>query len=210
MATPAALGKTSASPAISAALFQQDCFYARKSHFSWSPRFYFYDEHGNTLAFVRNASFTWSNEIRVFTDPTLSFELLVIRPLSRRSPGESFVVIDSVNHKPVGAIRQLQGNRLQRRQWVLMDPDDQEIATVTEDSLLLGGIRRLVTELVPQSYTFLFADREVGRATQNGSLFTPEMKIDLSSDREKQLDRRLVAATAVLLLAFSAQPLGAE
>lgn len=210
MATPAALGKTSASPAISAALFQQDCFYARKSHFSWSPRFYFYDEHGNTLAFVRNASFTWSNEIRVFTDPTLSFELLVIRPLSRRSPGESFVVIDSVNHKPVGAIRQLQGNRLQRRQWVLMDPDGQEIATVTEDSLLLGGIRRLVTHGGPQSYTFRLAGHEIGKATQSGGLFSPEMKIDLSGDGGKQLDRRLAAAAVVLLLGISAHAPGAQ
>lgn len=209
MATIAAIGKASAGPAISAALFQQDCFYARKSQFSWSPKFYFYDEHGNTLAFVRNATFSCNKEIRVFTDPTLSFELLAIRPLPRRNLGGSFAVIDSVNHKPVGAIRQVQA-RLQRRQWVLMDSDDQEVATVTEDSLLLGGIRRLVTELVPQGYTFTFAGREVGRATQNGSLFTPEMKIDLSSDRERELDRRLVAATVVFLLAFSCQPLGAE
>jgi hypothetical protein len=209
MATIAALGKASAGPAISAALFQQDCFYVRKSQFSWSPKFYFYDEHGNTLAFVRNATFSWNKQIRVFTDPTLSFELLAIRPLSRRNPGDTFAVIDSVNHKPVGAIRQVH-NGLQRRQWVLMDSDDQEVATVIEDSLLLGGIRRLVTELVPQSYTFTFAGREIGKATQNGSLFTPEMKIDLSSDREKELDRRLVAATVVFLLAFSGHPLDAE
>jgi hypothetical protein len=210
MATIAALGKASAGPAISAGLFRQDCFYVRKSQFSWSPKFYFYDEHGNTLAFVRNATFSWNKQIRVFTDPTLSFELLAIRPLARRKPGESFAVIDSVNHKPVGAIRQVQANGPQRRQWALMDSDDREVATVIEDSLLLSGIRRLVTELVPQSYTFTFAGREVGRATQNGSLFTPEMKIDLSGDCEKELDRRLVAATVVFLLAFSGQPLGAE
>lgn len=210
MATPAALGKASAGPAISAALFQQDYFYARKSQFSWSPRFYFYDEHGNTLAFVRNATFAWKKEIRVFTDPTLSFELLAIKPVGSSRPVEAFQVTDSVNQSRVGAIRQMQAGPLQRRRWVLMDSAGEEIGTVGEDSALLGGIRRLITELAPQSYTFLLGDRELGWATQNGGLFTPELKIDLSSDSEKRLDRRLVAAAVVLMLAFSAQPLGAE
>ena len=209
MATIAALGKTSAGPAISAALFQKDCFYARRSRFSWSPKFYFYDEQGNTLAFVRNAIFSWNKEVRIFTDPTLSFELLAIRPLSRRNLGATFAVTDSVNHKRVGAIRQIKPGRLQR-QWVLINSDDQELATVTEDSLLLGGIRRLVTHGVPQSYTFRLAGHEIGKATQSGGLFSPEMKIDLSGDGGKQLDRRLAAAAVVLLLGISAHAPGAQ
>lgn len=210
MATPVALGKASAGPAISAALFQQDCFYARKSRLSWSPKFYFYDEQGNTLAFLRNGTFAWNNEIRVFTDPTLSFQLLAIKPAAHSDFTETFEVMDSVNRSRAGAVRQMQSSPLQRRQWVLLDSAEQEVAALTEDSVLLGGIRRLVTELAPQSYTFLMGEREVGWATQNGGLFTPELKIDLSSDGEKRVDRRLVAAAVVLLLAFSAQPLRAE
>jgi len=65
--------------------------------------------------------------------------------------------------------------------------------------------------LVPQGYTFLLAQREVGKVTQNGSLFNSEMEIDLRVDHEKELDRRLLTAAVVLLLATSAQPsLGSE
>lgn len=209
MATTAALGKASASR-ISAALFRQDRFYARKSRFSWAPKFYFYDEHGQTLAFVRNATFTWERKIRVFSDPGLSFELLTISPLAGRHSAPSFEVIDSVNHERVGTIRPVQVNRLQRRQWRLMDARGQEVGTVTEDSVLLAGLRRLLIELVPQTYTFFLAQREIGKARQNGSLFNSEMEIDLSADCENQLDRRLATAAVVLLLAISTQPLRGE
>lgn len=205
MATTAALGKASAAPAISAALFQQVHFFVRKSAFSWAPKFYFYDQSGDTLAFVRNATLTWNREIRVFTDPGMSFELLAIRPLAGRSSGACFEITDSVNHERVGAVRQVETSGLQRRQWALMDSAGQEVGTVIEDSLLLGGLRRLVTELLPQSYTFRLAGCAVGTATQKGSLFNSEMEIDLSADHEKQLDPRLVTAVLVLLLASSAQ-----
>lgn len=208
MATTAAVGKPST--AISAALFQQNFLYVRKSRFSWAPRFYFYDGHGNTLGFVRNATFAWNKGIRVFSDPTLSFELLSIRPVDTSTPDTRFEITDSVNRSRVGAIRQTQAGPLLRRCWVLMDSADQEIATVTENSLLLGGIRRLITEMAPQSYTFLLGGCEVGRATQNDRFFSPALKIDLSNDPEKRLDRRLVAAAVVLILAFSAQPPGVE
>ena len=54
MATFAALGKTSAALPITAAVFQQDHFYVRQTRSSWSPRLYFQDDCGKTLAFVRN------------------------------------------------------------------------------------------------------------------------------------------------------------
>jgi hypothetical protein len=205
MATTAALGKASATPAISAALFQQVHFFVRKSAFSWAPKFYFYDQTGKTLAFVRNATLTWNREIRVFTDPGMSFELLAIRPVAGGSSRSCFEITDSVNHHRVGTIRHVETSRLQRRQWALMGPAGQEVGTVIEDSLLLGGLRRLVTELLPQGYTFRVAECVVGTATQKGSLFNSEMEIDLSADHEKQLDPRLVTAVLVLLLASSAQ-----
>jgi len=140
MATTPALGTASARTAINAALFQQDRFYARKSRFSWAPKFYFYDEHGNTLGFVRNATLTWNHEIRVFTDPGLSFELLAIRPQAEGIPSLRFEVTDSVNRQPVGAVREVQVSPLQRRQWALLDAVGHEVGTVTENSLVLGGL----------------------------------------------------------------------
>ncbi len=200
MATTA-LGKTSVFPAISAALFQQDRFYIRQSHFSRSPRLYFFDEHGQTLAFVRNAGFTWANEIRIFTDPTLSFELLRMKPLRGATERRDILVLDSVNGQAAGLIKRLPSGRLQCQEWSLLDSVGQELGAIKEDSLLLAGIRRFLTELIPQSYTFHLGDSLIGRAARSSTLFTPRTEVNLSGDREKQLDRRLVTAAMVLLMA---------
>jgi hypothetical protein len=205
MATLAALGKTCARPAIRAALWSQDHFCVRQTQVSWSPKLYFYDHHGKTLAFVREAGFSWSKEVRVFTDPTLSFELLSVKPLPSGRSAASFEIIDSMNHQRVGAIMQLPPARLQRRHWTLLDTEGKEVGAVSKDSLLLAGMRGLFTQLVPQRYTFRIGDREVGEAKHGRRLFSPEMTIDLSRDCNKHLDRRLVTA-AILILMTSPLP----
>src|SRR5689334_20455923 len=102
MATLAALGKASAVSPITAAAFQQNHFYARQTRSSWSPRLYFQDDSGNTLAFVRNLSCHYNHEIRVFTDPTLSFELLAIKPGVRTAEADHFTVTDSLTRELAG------------------------------------------------------------------------------------------------------------
>ena len=198
MATVAAPGKTCARPLISAALWNQNHFFARRTQ-SWSPKLYFLDEQGNTLAFVRNTLLRWTHEIRVFTDPTLSFELLSIKPISRGNSATTFEVTDPLNHQSVGAIRQMPQGRFQRRYWTVVDAGDEEVAGIAEASWFLAGMR-LATAFVPQTYTFVLADREVGKATQRNKMFSPEIEADLTGDPEKQLDRRLVAAAMIVLM----------
>ncbi|HST76970.1 MAG TPA: hypothetical protein VLN58_00625, partial [Verrucomicrobiae bacterium] len=105
MATIAAPGKISGAPAISAALFQKDHFRARQTRFSLASRLYFYDQEGKTLAFVRNLSLHWNKELRIFTDPGLSFELLTITPTKKDAGEKAFAVFDPVNRESVGRIK---------------------------------------------------------------------------------------------------------
>jgi hypothetical protein len=196
-----ALGKASTAPAISAALFEQDRFYARQSHFSRSPKFYFHDQEGKTLAFVRHASFSWTRDVHVFTDPTLSFELLRLKPSRAPNGMQDFHVRDCVNGQAVGSVRRLSPGGLQCQEWSLLDSAGQELGVIKEDSLLLAGMRRFLTELVPQSYSFYLGNCVVGRAAPARRSLFRSMEIDLTWDCEKRLDRRLVTAAMVLLMA---------
>lgn len=199
MLTTATLGKA-AVPAITAAVFEQDRFFVHHARFPWSSRLYFYDEQGRTLAFVRNTKCEWSKNFRVFTDPTLSFELLAINPVRDREPGRHFDIIDSVNSGIVGRIRHVSAPGLQRQQWELLGPEREDICVIREDSALLGLMRRYLTESVPQSYTFNAAQGAFGSAIRATGLFSPEMEIDLGEDSAKLIDRRLIVAALVLIL----------
>lgn len=198
MSTTAILGKAAVST-ITAAVFQQDHFFVHHARLPWSSKLYFHDEQGRTLAFVRNTKCEWSKELRVFTDPTLSFELLAIKPVRRAEPGRHFNVIDSVNSEIVGKVRHLPASGLQRQEWDLLGPAADDLCIIREDSVLLGLVRRYLTESVPQSYSFNVAQGTFGSAVRVTGLFSPNMEIDLGLDCTKLIDRRLIIAALVLI-----------
>lgn len=205
MATFAALGKASAASPITAAAFQQKHFYARQTRTSWSPRLYFQDDLGNTLAFIRNIHCQYSQEIRVFTDPTLSFELLAIRPASRADDADQFTVTDSLTREFAGTIyhRHIAGEL--RQEWSLHSASAGKITVIREDSGFLALLRRYLTELIPQSYTFYVGSCAVGTAIPGNMLSAHTMEIDLTEEDAKLIDRRLLLAAVVLILAGKRQ-----
>jgi len=190
-----------ASPAISAAIFQQDRFIARQKVFAFAPQFFFLDQNGNTLAYLRKKVFTWKDEIRIFTDPGQTMELLSIKARKIIDWGAAFDVTDSINHQKVGALKRRGWKSLVRKEWTIMDANDQEIGKVQEDSLFLATVRRYLINIIPQSYSFEIGGQSVGTAKQNWNLFAPKMEVDFTDDPGKRLDRRLVAAAIVLLMA---------
>jgi hypothetical protein len=195
------VGASAAKTTIIAAVFQQDTFMARQKIFSFAPKFFIHDPLGNTLAFMRKKVFTWKDEIRVFTDETQSMEILRIKARKIIDWGTAFDVSDSINHQKVGGLKRRGWKSVLRKEWTIMDANDQEIGTIKEDSLALAIFRRFVTALLPQSYTFAIAGQEVGTAEQNWNLFAPRMNVDFIQDPDKCLDRRLAVAAVVLLMA---------
>ncbi|HKT51457.1 MAG TPA: hypothetical protein VJV96_14240 [Candidatus Angelobacter sp.] len=205
MATIAAPGRVSSAPAISAAVFQQNHFRARQTRFSLTPKLYFHDHNGTTLAFVRNLRFQWNRELRVFTDPTLSFELLTITPTAEQPNEKSFDVFDPVNREPVGKIRIPHVSGLQKQEWNLFDRTGVQVGHFQENSAMLAAMRRYLSEALPQTYTFYGEDRIAGHASLTNGLFSPEMEIDVCCDDKKPLDRRLVLAVLVIVWAGRTQ-----
>jgi hypothetical protein len=193
---------TATSPAISAAIFQQDRFLARQKLFTFAPKFCFLDSQGNTLAFLRKRVFTWKDEIRVFTDETQSMELLTIKARKIIDWGTAFDVTDSINRQKVGALKRRAWKSLVRKEWTILDVNDQEIGKIQEDSAFLATIRRYIINIIPQSYSFEIQGRLAGTARQNWNLFAPKMEVDFSMDPGRTLDRRLAAAAIVLLMAI--------
>lgn len=200
MASPF-LGTAAKTAAISAPVFQQDRFVAQQKIFSLVPQFRFLDLNGNILAFMRKKVFTWKDEIRVYTDETQTMELLYIKARKIIDWGTAFDVTDSINRQKVGALKRRPWKSLLRKEWTILDANDQEIGRLQEDSVFLATVRHYLTNIVPQSYSFEIGGRPVGTARQNWNLFAPKMEVDFSSDPEKKFDRRLAAAAIVLLMA---------
>lgn len=199
MATPG-VNAPGVPPAITAAVFQLDSFVVRQKTFSLAPCFYIRDRMGNTLAFLRRKVFTWKDEVRVFTDATHSLELLRIKARKIVDWGAAFDVTDSVNHQKIGTVKRPGWGSVMRREWIILDAIDQEIGRMRQDSASLALIRSFVTTLLPQSFSFMVAEKTVGTAKGSWNLFAPRMVVDFSRDPERKLDRRLAIAGVVLLI----------
>jgi uncharacterized protein YxjI len=191
-----------AKPTIQAAIFQQDRFLARQKIFSFAPKFYFCDEQGNALAFLRKKVLTLKDEIRVFTDETQSMELLHIKARKVIDWGTAFDVTDSINNQKVGALKRSGWKSIIRKEWLILDAQDQQIGRIQEDSLFLAMVRRFLTNIIPQKYTFEMNGQQIGHAAQNWNFFAPKMNVDFTSDPGRQFDRRMATAAVVLLMAI--------
>lgn len=195
---------TLASPAnaatISAPIFQQDRFTARQNIFSLRPQFYFCALNGSTLAYVRKKVFSWKDEIRVFTDPTLSLELLSIKARKIIDWGSAFDVTDSINHQKVGTLKRRGWKSLLRSEWLIADANEQEIGRIEERSAVMAVMRRFISNLLTQTYTFEIHGQAVGTAKQRLNFLAPRVEADFSADPGRMLDRRLAMAAIVLLM----------
>ena len=195
-----------ASPAISNSPFAHDRFTARRKVMTlFSPKFHFYDEHENMIGFLKQKAFKLKEDIRLYSDESMSRELLTIKARKILDFSSAYDVVDPATQQKVGALKRRGWKSLLKDEWIVMDASDMEIGKVKEDSALLATLRRiheLFSLLIPQSYVFEVGNEQVGTAKQNFNPFVLKLNVDFSQDPMKRMDRRLVAAAVVLLLAI--------
>jgi hypothetical protein len=191
-----------ASPAGSHAAFSHDFFHARAKVFDISPKFFFYDMQGNKIGFLKQKLFKLKEDIRLYTDESMTQELLTIKARSILDFSAAYDVMDSRDQTKVGALKRKGLKSIVQDEWIILDPADQDIGRIHEDSMGMALLRRFLTNLVPQSYVFEVGGQPVGTAKQHFNPFVLKMDVDLRRDSARKLDRRLAAAAVVLLLAI--------
>ncbi|HYG99686.1 MAG TPA: hypothetical protein VD837_11190 [Terriglobales bacterium] len=187
------------------AVFAGKQFLIRQKVFGFtlaSLKYYIEDGTGNTVGFFAHKLLKLKDDIRVFADDTMTRELLQIKARSILDFSVAFDVIDSGTGERIGGIKRRGWKSLVKDEWILMDPLDNEIGRIHEDSPLLATVRRLLTNLIPQSYNITFGGDKVGHAKQNWNPFAPKLSLDFSTDFVDRLDRRLGIAAGVLLIAI--------
>ena len=184
--------------------FRMDRYIARRKVLSLlGPKFHIYDEEENLVCFVKQKAFKLKEDIRVYTDESMSSELLLIKARQIIDFGAAYDVVESRTSQKVGALKRRGWKSVFQDEWILMDSTDNEIGRIKEDSALLATIRRFLTNLIPQSYNYTVRDAVVGTVKQAFNPFVLKCRVDFSADPGgRMLDRRLALASVVLLLAI--------
>lgn len=173
------------------------------------------DTPGPAFCFVRQKPFKFKEDIRFYVDQDRTVELLRVKARQRFDPAARYDVT-TPEQTPIGQIQKVFGASLLRSTYVLYNPAGDAVARITEKTLLVALLRRLVgfipwvgnfANWLPIPYHFVFQrdGAEIGVQRRHlwklGDIYT----IDLSGDPQRTLDRRLVLAIAVGMDALQAR-----
>lgn len=173
------------------------------------------DKPGEAFCFVEQKRFKFKEDIRFFMDESKSQELLRIKARQRFDPRARYDVTGPAGEK-VGEIQKVFGMSLLRSTYRVYDASGAEAATAQEKNLVVALFRRLVgfvpyigdfADWLPIPYHFEFRRGEqlLGTHSRQAFKLRDVYTIDMTPDRDRTLDRRLVLAIAVGMDALQAR-----
>lgn len=176
--------------------------------------FHVYDPAGNVVLYCKMKAFKLREDLSLFAGEDQQAPLMRIKARQIIDFGAAYDVFDLTatsdsgaageGGAKVGALRRKGLKSMLRDSWEILDPADNLIGAITEDSAMKALVRRFVdlaSAFMPQAYHAEVNGQRVLEMRQNFNPFVKKLTCDFSHDPQHQLDRRLGIAAAVLLLA---------
>jgi len=180
--------------------FQYDDYILKRRVLALTGKFNIDGPQGQPLLYSEQRMFKLKEDVRIYSDPNKSQELLHIKARQVIDFSAAYDVVDSASRSIVGTLQRLGLRSLARDEWHIFDPHQQKIGTIIEDDITYAMLRRfLLGSLLPQNYDILISGQKVADLRQRFNLFRYEMVIDFTQNQAKKLDPRLGIAAAILL-----------
>lgn len=173
----------------------------RKVFTFFSSKFHIYDIDGNLIGFSKQKAFKLKEDIRIYTDESMTDERIKIAARSIIDFGAAYDVIDSKTQQKLGALRRKGFKSILRDSWEVMDENDQVIGKLEEDSMLMSLLRRYLGGWIPQKF-YLKQDNnhEIAEFRTHFNPFIHRMTVTVYEDCP--LNPMLVLAGGLLLVAI--------
>ncbi|AZK48466.1 hypothetical protein [Paenibacillus lentus] len=190
--------------------FGYDQYLVRKKVLSvLGAKFHIYNANNEELImFSQMKAFKLKEDIRLYSDESMSEELLTIKARSVIDFSATYDVHDARTGEHVGSLRRKGMKSILKDEWVIQNAAEAEIGRIKEDNRLFALLRRFLTNLIPQTYSVEMNGSTISTFKQNFNPFVTKINVDFSSDPSHTLDRRLGLAASVLLCAIDGQQSG--
>jgi uncharacterized protein YxjI len=139
---------------MSGRVVEQEYTIRRKVFTLLGAKFHIYNSAGELIGFSQQKAFKLKEDIRFYADESKSRELVCIKARSIIDFSAAYDVIQSSTGSNLGALRRKGFASMLRDEWMVLDPADQEIGKLTEDSTAMAVVRRFMPlgNLVPQTF----------------------------------------------------------
>lgn len=183
-------------------VFSQDKYLLRRKVFKLAGAvFRIFDENGKLCFFVNQKAFKLKEEIRVYTDEGMTDEVLFIHARKVIDFSSAYDIYDSKSNVKIGALKRKGMKSMIKDEWIILDENDNQIGIISEDSTALALVRRLLTNLVPQSFDGFIGESKVFVFKQYFNPFIFKMALDFTPNFDV-LDKRIGICASILIAAI--------
>jgi hypothetical protein len=180
--------------------FQFNQYLLKRKVLALTGKFNFYGPNGESVLYSEQRMFKLKEDVRVYSGPDKSQELLMIKARQVIDFSAAYDVFDPLERVRVGTLQRRGLRSIARDEWLILDAQQQPLGIIIEDDLTYAMLRRfLLGTLLPQNYDVIINGRAVADLRQLFNLVRYEMLIDFTNNHSQQLDPRLGIAAALLL-----------
>ncbi len=163
--------------------------------------FHIYDEHGSLVGYCKQKAFKLKEDIRLYTDESLSEPLLTLAARSIIDFGATYD-ITLPDGTQVGSLRRkgLKSTFL-KDEWLIFDDEGKEIGMLKEKSWFMAFMRRGdLSAFFPQRYEFFKSGSEdpIAFVRQHFNLFVYRLGLSVLQDDEELDELLLLGATCLI------------
>ena len=177
-----------------------DFYIRRKVLKVFGGSFHVYDSRDNLVFFSSQKAFKLKEDIRVFSDESMSEEQLLIKARSIIDFGAAYDVVDSSTGEKLGAFRRKGFKSMLKDSWEMLDNDDQVTARLEEKSGCLGFFARFAAPgLLPQTYQLEVGGQIAVTYSQRFNPLIFKLNVRLEQGSSDILDPRMALAAGMLL-----------
>jgi len=153
------------------------------------------------VGYSKQKAFKLKEDIRVYTDDSMTEELLTIHARQMIDFHAAYDIVDPRDGSKVGAARRKGVASLLRDSWEVLDTEDRVIGQLQEDSTGMALLRRFLSNLIPQ--TFNLRGEDGGQAVEFRQRFNPIIySLEVQIAEDSGFDPRLLLGVAVLISAI--------
>jgi uncharacterized protein YxjI len=175
--------------------------FRRKVFKIFGGAFHVYDEQKRLLFYAKMKAFKLREDFGIFSDESMSQELLRIKTPQILDLGATYYVQDSTTGEGVGALRRKALKSIVKDEWIFLSPDQREIGKLMENSVAGALLSRFIN-LIPQKYVIRVRDeRDIVAIKGHFNPFVHKISMWIP-EASPIIDRRLIIAAGIMLLSI--------
>ncbi len=180
-------------------IWNNDVYIIKQKVLTIGRKYFIESGRGEGIGFCKQKMFKLKEYIRIFTDESMTRELLLIKQQQILDFSGTFAVTDPTTGELIGYVGRKGLKSIIRDTWKIFDPSSNEIGTVEEQSGLLAVLRRLfnIAKLIPKKYDMTHNGTPIAEIVQKFQIIGDTWTVTIQPNTA--VDRRLILSAALMM-----------